>query len=148
MADQSTYEAKDIQVLEGLEPVRKRPGMYIGSTDERGLHHMIVEVVDNSIDEALAGYASEISVVVHKDSSVTIGLDECRGTDEFQLQIAMHALGVRQGIDLVAYGFPGFFRVQPQTTTFIGVIGNDQAVSGTRDEVTEGGRNRQSSLVI
>lgn len=78
MADNSTYEAKDIQVLEGLEPVRKRPGMYIGSTDERGLHHMIVEVVDNSIDEALAGFASEITVVVHQDSSVTIA-DNGRG---------------------------------------------------------------------
>ena len=60
MAKQSTYSAKNIEVLEGLEPVRKRPGMYIGSTNEQGLHHLVNEVLDNSIDEVVAGHASEV----------------------------------------------------------------------------------------
>jgi DNA gyrase subunit B len=69
---EAAYSAKDITVLEGLEPVRLRPGMYIGSTGPRGLHHLVFEVVDNSVDEAMAGRADLVEVVLHPDNSVTV----------------------------------------------------------------------------
>src|ERR1700748_356338 len=72
------YSAKDIEVLEGLEPVRRRPGMYIGGTDETAMHHLVAEVLDNSMDEAVEGYASRIEVEVKPDNVVTIS-DNGRG---------------------------------------------------------------------
>lgn len=90
-----SYEAKDIQVLEGLEAVRRRPGMYVGGTDIKALHHLIYEVVDNSIDEALAGSCDSIEVIIHKDSSVTV-TDNGRG-----IPVDMHPQMKKPALEVV-----------------------------------------------
>ncbi len=95
MIEQEEYSASNIQVLEGLEAVRKRPAMYIGDISSKGLHHLVYEVVDNSIDEALAGFANRIDVVINEDNSITV-VDNGRG-----IPVDMHEKEHKSGLEVV-----------------------------------------------
>src|SRR5213596_3362336 len=95
MVEETAYDARQIQVLEGLQAVRKRPAMYVGSVDSRGLHHLVHEVVDNSIDEAMAGFCKEIQVTLNTDGSVTVA-DDGRG-----IPVDLHPKYGVPGVELV-----------------------------------------------
>src|SRR2546429_2964024 len=95
MVEETAYDAQQIQVLEGLQAVRKRPAMYVGSVDSRGLHHLVHEVVDNSIDEAMAGFCKEIQVTLNEDGSVTVA-DDGRG-----IPVDLHPKYGVPGVELV-----------------------------------------------
>lgn len=96
MASRVEYTAKDIEVLEGLDPVRKRPAMYIGGTDVRGYHHLLWEIVDNSVDEAINGHATRIEVRLEKDHRGAVVSDNGRG-----IPVDMHPKHKRPALELI-----------------------------------------------
>ncbi len=155
----ASYKESDIKVLEGLEPVRKRPGMYIGSTDQRGLHHLIWELFDNSVDEVLAGYASTIKLTLHKDGSFTVE-DNGRG-----IPIGTHPKTKMSTVDTVftslhsggkfdenAYGVSG--GLHGVGSSVVNALSSWMIVEVKREgkvfqsKYSDGGKIKQKSIVI
>ena len=133
--EEEQYSASNIQVLEGLEAVRKRPSMYIGDTHVKGLHHLVSEVVDNSIDEALAGFCDTINVVITEDNSIRVS-DNGSGipAEDVPTAFARHATSkISDADDLFALHSLGF---RGEALSSISAVSQVEMITKTRDQLT------------